>query len=155
MDVWRWGVKMAKKAWTYLNKWKVKYQLVPLDMHRRNTAERAIRTCKCEAHFISMLAGVDDDFPSHLWDLLVPQAEMTQNLLRPCMCQWSNNICMGKLQWEARLQCNTFGANGYWNLNTLHNKPPRENHGTWTNSGNEQMKPQQMKQKSHLAHSPK
>ena len=48
-----------------VNKWKVKYQLVPLDMHRRNAAERAIRTFK--AQFISILAGVDDDFPSHLW----------------------------------------------------------------------------------------
>ena len=53
-----------------VNKWKVNYQLVPPDMHRRNAAERARRTFK--AHFISILAGVDDDFPSHLWDLLVP-----------------------------------------------------------------------------------
>ena len=36
------------------------------------------------AGFISILARVNDDFPSHLWELLVPQAEMTQNLLRPC-----------------------------------------------------------------------
>ena len=33
-----------------INKWKVKYQLVPPDMHRRNAAERTIRTFK--AHFI-------------------------------------------------------------------------------------------------------
>ena len=65
-----------------VNKWRVKYQLVPPDMHRRNAAERTIKTFK--AHFISILAGADDDFPSHLCDLLVPQAEMAQNLLRPC-----------------------------------------------------------------------
>ena len=64
---------------TITEKWKVKYQLVPPDMHRRNAAERAIRTFK--AHFIAILAGVDDDFPSNLWDKLVPQAEMTLNLL--------------------------------------------------------------------------
>ena len=49
-------------------------------MHRRNTAERAIRTCK--AYFLAILAGVADDFPRHLWDLLPPQAELTLNLLR-------------------------------------------------------------------------
>jgi hypothetical protein len=46
------------------NKWKVKYQLVPPDMHKRNAAERA--TEKFKARFISILAEVDDDFPSHL-----------------------------------------------------------------------------------------
>ena len=34
-------------------------------MHRRNAAERAIRTFK--AYFISPVAGVDDDFPT--WPL--------------------------------------------------------------------------------------
>ena len=58
-----------------INKWKVKYQLVPPDMHRRNAAERTIRTFK--AHFISMLTRVDGYFPSHLGDVLVPKAEMT------------------------------------------------------------------------------
>ena len=49
-------------------------------MHRRNVAERAIRTFK--AHFLAILAGVASDFPRYLWDLLVPQAEMTLNFLR-------------------------------------------------------------------------
>ena len=65
---------------TIQNKWKVQFQLVPPDMHRRNAAERAIRTFK--AHFIVILAGVALDFPRHLWDLLLPQTEMTLNLLR-------------------------------------------------------------------------
>ena len=60
--------------------WKCKLQKVPPDMHRRNKAERAIRTFK--AHFISILASVDQGFPRNRWDLLLPQAEITVNLLR-------------------------------------------------------------------------
>ncbi|KAL7538829.1 hypothetical protein ACHAWF_008258, partial [Thalassiosira exigua] len=60
--------------------WKHKFQLVPPNMHRRNAAERAIRTFK--AHFLSILAGVAPDFPRYLWDMLIPQAEMTLNFLR-------------------------------------------------------------------------
>jgi hypothetical protein len=33
-------------------------------------------------HFLAGLASVDPDFPLHLWDRLLPQSEMTQNLLR-------------------------------------------------------------------------
>jgi hypothetical protein len=49
-------------------------------MHRRNAAERAIRTFK--NHFIAGLCSVDKHFPLHLWDKLLPQAELTLNLLR-------------------------------------------------------------------------
>jgi hypothetical protein len=49
-------------------------------VHRRNRAERAIRTFK--DHFLAILAGVDPKFPAYLWDLLLPQAELTLNLLR-------------------------------------------------------------------------
>ena len=52
-------------------KWKVNYQLVPPHIHRRHAAERVIHTFK--AHFISILAGITDDFPCNLWDLLIPQ----------------------------------------------------------------------------------
>eukprot|EP00804_Cyclotella_cryptica_P028836 CCRYP_008420-RA/>CCRYP_008420-RA protein AED:0.29 eAED:0.29 QI:0/0/0/1/1/1/4/0/762 len=48
--------------------------------HRRNAAEVAIRNFK--SHFLSILAGVADDFPMKLWDKLLPQAEITINLLR-------------------------------------------------------------------------
>jgi hypothetical protein len=44
--------------------WQAKFQLVPLDMHRQNRAERAIRMFK--AHFLSILAGVDPTFPPYL-----------------------------------------------------------------------------------------
>ena len=58
----------------------VKFQLVPPHIHHRNAAERAIRTYK--NHFIAGLASTDKYFPLHLWDKLVPQAEITLNLLR-------------------------------------------------------------------------
>ena len=61
-------------------KWKSKYQLVPPHTHRSNAAERAIRTFK--AHFLSILAGVAPDLSRNIWDLLLPQAELTLNLLR-------------------------------------------------------------------------
>jgi len=60
--------------------WGARFQLVPPNIHRSNAAERAIRTFK--AHFLSILAGVAPDYPRNLWDLLLPQAELTLNLLR-------------------------------------------------------------------------
>ena len=66
----------------YLHKNKVQFQLVPPHLHRRNAAERAIRTFK--NHFISILCGVHPDFPLHLWCKLLPQSELTLNLVRPC-----------------------------------------------------------------------
>jgi hypothetical protein len=58
----------------------VEYQLVPPHCHRRNTAECAIRTFK--EHFVTGLSSSDPDFSLHLWDHLLPQAEITLNLLR-------------------------------------------------------------------------
>jgi hypothetical protein len=49
-------------------------------MHHKNKAERMIRRFK--NHFLSILAGVDASFPPYLWDFLLPQAELTINLLR-------------------------------------------------------------------------
>ena len=56
------------------------FQLAPPHIHRRNASEREIWTFK--AHLISILAGVADDYPRNLWDLLLPQAVLTLNLLR-------------------------------------------------------------------------
>jgi hypothetical protein len=56
------------------------YQLVPPHDHQQNLVEKAIETFK--AHFICILCGVDKDFPLHLWDRLLPQAEHTLNMLR-------------------------------------------------------------------------
>jgi hypothetical protein len=59
----------------------IQYQLVPPHIHRRNAAERAIRTWK--NHFIAGLCSTDTEFPQHLWDRLTDQAQTTLNLLRP------------------------------------------------------------------------
>eukprot|EP00956_Cyclotella_meneghiniana_P017716 scaffold29109_cov56-Cyclotella_meneghiniana.AAC.5 len=55
-------------------------ELVPPGCHRRNAAEVAIRNFK--SHFLSVLAGTADNFPPSLWDRLMPQTEVTLNLLR-------------------------------------------------------------------------
>ena len=62
-------------------------------MHRRNVAECAIRTFK--AHYLSILAGISDSFPNYLWDHLLPQTELTLNLVRqstlaPKMAAWKH-----------------------------------------------------------------
>jgi hypothetical protein len=56
------------------------YQFFPLHYHRRNATELAIRNLK--EHFVAGLSSVDTYFPMHLWDRLLPQAEMKLNLLR-------------------------------------------------------------------------
>ena len=60
--------------------WNVNYQLVPPNSHWSNAAERAI--CTFKAHFLAILAGVAPYFPGNLWYLLLPQTELTLNLLR-------------------------------------------------------------------------
>ena len=55
-------------------------ELVPPGCHRRNAAEVGIHNFK--NHFLSILAGVADGFPPSLWDQLLPQTEITLNLLR-------------------------------------------------------------------------
>ena len=55
-------------------------EMVTPGSHHRNAAEFAIRNFK--AHFLSVLAGTAQDFPPSLWDRLLPQAEITINLLR-------------------------------------------------------------------------
>jgi len=55
--------------------------LYPPHVHRRNAAERAIRTFK--NHFVAGVSSVDPNFPLKLWDRLLPQAIRTLNMLRP------------------------------------------------------------------------
>ena len=59
---------------------KIDYQLVPPHMHRRNAAEKAIKTWK--EHFIAGLSSVHPDFPLLEWDRLAFQGMLTLNLLR-------------------------------------------------------------------------
>ena len=58
----------------------IEFELVPPGNHKRNQAERAIQTFK--AHFIAILAGVDNKFPLSLWCHLLEPTEITLNLLR-------------------------------------------------------------------------
>jgi hypothetical protein len=62
------------------NTCKMNMELVPPGCHRQNAAEVAIHNFK--SHFLSVLAGVVNDFPQHLWDRLLPQTEITLNLIR-------------------------------------------------------------------------
>jgi len=57
------------------------YQLVPPHDHRRNRAEKAIQIFK--DHFVAVLCGANKEFPLTLWDLRLPQAKATLNMLQP------------------------------------------------------------------------
>ena len=65
-----------KNSFTTLN---ITLKPVPAGMHRCNTAERMIQMFK--THFITGLVSVDPNFPMHLWEKLVDQAEATINML--------------------------------------------------------------------------
>jgi hypothetical protein len=60
---------------------KVSFQYVPTTCHRRNKAERAMRTMT--NHLAAMMATTHPDFPQYLWDEMLLQAEITINMLRP------------------------------------------------------------------------
>eukprot|EP00804_Cyclotella_cryptica_P015403 CCRYP_008023-RA/>CCRYP_008023-RA protein AED:0.29 eAED:0.29 QI:0/-1/0/1/-1/1/1/0/379 len=60
------------------------FQLVPPHVHRHNAAEQRIHTFK--DHFLAILAGTAPSFPADRWDLLIPHAELTLNLLRASHC---------------------------------------------------------------------
>jgi len=64
----------------YIAQGSTKVQFVPPNNHRRNTAERAI--CTFKAHFIAGLCSTHKEFPLNLWDRILPQAQMTLNMLR-------------------------------------------------------------------------
>jgi hypothetical protein len=56
------------------------YGIGATSCHRCNVAKVAI--CNFKAHFLSVLAGVANDFPPNLWDWLLPQTEIMINLIR-------------------------------------------------------------------------
>ena len=72
----------SKEFRTICKKLTISIELAPPGIHRTNAAERAIRTFK--NHFIATLSTSDKQFPLELWDELVPQAEITLNLMRTC-----------------------------------------------------------------------
>ena len=70
----------------------ISFQYVPPHCKRRNAAERGLRTFK--NHFIATLCTVDKDFPLQLWDTILPQTEMTLNLLRGSSAYRHGSNCM-------------------------------------------------------------
>jgi hypothetical protein len=76
---------MDNEIWEHMkqhirDQYKFTIELVHPGCHRRNAAEVAVRNFK--AHFLSVLTGTADNFPNNLWDRLLPQTEITLNLLR-------------------------------------------------------------------------
>jgi hypothetical protein len=66
-------------------------ELTPVSIHRRNKAERAIRTWK--EHFIATLATTDATCPLFLWEDFIEQSELTLNSMRasrahPLLSAW-------------------------------------------------------------------
>ncbi|KAL7480747.1 hypothetical protein ACHAW6_006410 [Cyclotella cf. meneghiniana] len=59
--------------------YKMMLELAPPSCHCRNATKVTIR--KFKLHFLSILAGTADNFPLRLWDILLPQVEITLNLL--------------------------------------------------------------------------
>jgi hypothetical protein len=112
-----------KEAITF--KWNAKFQLVPPDMHHRNWAERAI--CTFKNHFLLIMAGVNAAFPPYLWDLLLPQAELTLNLLQQAMLNpriSASEFFQGPFDFNKT----PLGLVGCWVL--IHANPPLVNCGT-------------------------
>jgi hypothetical protein len=72
--------EVSQKFKDYCKTKNITIELVPPHQHRRNKAERAIRTYK--NHFGATLAGVDPNFPMGAWDELLEHIEITLNLLR-------------------------------------------------------------------------
>jgi hypothetical protein len=57
----------------------ISYQLLLPYSHRRNAAERAIRSFK--DNLIYGIYSTDKAFPMHLWDIFLPHAVITLNML--------------------------------------------------------------------------
>jgi hypothetical protein len=115
---------------SYFTTEEMEWQLVPPHTHRANAAERAIRTFK--NHFIAGLCSTDPNFPVYLWDQLIPQAELTLNLLR-------------KSRRNPKLSAHAF-LHGQFNFNNTPLAPPGtltighekpSNRGSWAPHGSQ------------------
>jgi hypothetical protein len=83
--------KCSQELKAYFDKVNIQFQLAPPHERRSNAAERAIRTAK--NHLAAGWWSTDPNFPMHLWDKTIPQAELTLNLLRhsrinPTLSAW-------------------------------------------------------------------
>eukprot|EP00957_Ditylum_brightwellii_P208657 15358398-Ditylum_brightwellii.AAC.1 len=59
-----------------------KLQFTPPKMYCTNAAEKTMQTWK--NHFLSGLSSLPSDFPITYWCRLVPQANLTLNIMHPC-----------------------------------------------------------------------
>jgi hypothetical protein len=80
--------EVSKVLKELINENYMEYELVLPGNHRRNQAERAIQTLK--AHFILILAGVNNKFPPSLWCHLLQLTKLSLNLL--CQSKVALNI---------------------------------------------------------------
>jgi hypothetical protein len=71
----------SKEYLKAIEKHGIEWELVPPDNHRQNVAEKGIQTAK--GHIIAKILGCDDSFPFREWHRMLPQIELTLNLLRP------------------------------------------------------------------------
>jgi hypothetical protein len=107
----------------------INIELVSPGIHRASIAERAMRTWK--NHFISMLATTDNNFPSYLWEDLIPLAELTLNLMR------QSTIGNDRSAWQMLhnknydFRAHPIAPPGIKVIS--HNKP--DNRGTWAEHG--------------------
>ena len=112
---------------TYLQENNIAVDLAPPHQHRRNKAERAIRTFK--NHFIATLAGLHASFPLYAWNELLPHIEITLNLLRPSPEQ--RQAAWSHLHGEYDFNAHPLAPPG--TAVTIHEKPQQR--GTWSNHG--------------------
>ena len=73
--------KISKILVQAINDNELDYQLASPNDHRQNPTKRAIQDVK--AHFISIRAIADPQFPQTDWALLLQHTEDTLNMLRP------------------------------------------------------------------------
>ena len=79
--------KISKELIVHIKSEQLMYQLVSPGDHRTNPAERAIQTFK--NHFIAIISGTNPEFLQNCWDLLVPQAVLKLNFLRPSQINYA------------------------------------------------------------------
>ena len=71
-----------------VDEWGATYQLVPPNVLQQNIDEKYIRTFK--KNVLSVLDGVDSEFPNCVWENLLGQTDLTLNLL--CQATFNPHI---------------------------------------------------------------
>ena len=91
------------------DEYKIKMELVMPGYHRLDAAEAAIQNFK--ARLLSVLAVTAEGFSPYLWDRLLPQSEVTFNILRHSNAEPSVSAYTPS-QRAIRLQQDSTGPNG-------------------------------------------